>query len=62
MESILLTNQDIDGKYAAFDNQDNRNVVCVGDSYAFVFNEAVKKGFSSPIIVYIPENDIVNIY
>ena len=62
MDTILLIKQDIAGKYVALETRDSDNIICSGNSSIDVYNEAVKKGIPSPVIIYIPEKNLINIY
>ncbi len=47
-----------EGKHVAFENFACDNVVSCGDSYKAVYNEARKKGYSKPVLCFIPEKRV----
>lgn len=62
MNKPLVESIEYYGKYVALKSIDNNEIVGVGDTPQIAINEAAKKGFSNPLIVYIPEKDVDQIY
>lgn len=62
MEKVLVTTEEFNGRYVAMKDVDDNTIVGVGDDPEKALNDAVKKGFRNPVLLYIPERDIVHIY
>lgn len=62
MEKILVSTDEFNGRYVAMKSFDDNTIVGVGDDPEKALNEAEAKGFKNPILLYIPEKDIVHIY
>jgi hypothetical protein len=62
MEKILVTTDEFNGRYVAMKSFEDNTVVGVGDDPEKALNEAAEKGFKNPVLLYIPERDIVHIY
>jgi len=50
------------GKYVATRSFEDRTVISSGEDPIKVYNEAKERGADDPVIVYIPEKDMVQIY
>ena len=62
MEKILVTADEFNGRYVAMKSVDDNTIVGVGDDPENALREAEEKGFRNPILLYIPEKDLVHIY
>ena len=62
MEKILLTTNEFNGRYVAMKSVDDNTVVGVGDNPAEALKEAEAKGFRNPVLLYVPEKDLIQIY
>lgn len=63
MEPItLVTNKRYKGKYVAMRSFKDRTVVASGLKPVEVMARAVKKGVQSPVLLFVPEKNTVNIY
>jgi len=62
MEKILLTTNEFNGRYIAMKSVDDNTVVGVGDDPADALKEAAAKGFRNPVLLYVPEKDLIQIY
>jgi hypothetical protein len=62
MEKILVTTEEYNGRYVAMKSFDDNTIVGVGDNPEQALKEAESKGFKNPVLLYIPEKDIVHIY
>ncbi|HYA91593.1 MAG TPA: DUF5678 domain-containing protein [Thermodesulfobacteriota bacterium] len=62
MEKILVTTDEFNGRYVAMKSVDDNTIVGVGDNPEKALREAEGKGFENPILLYIPEKDLVHIY
>jgi hypothetical protein len=62
MERILVTTDEFNGRYVAMKSVEDNTIVGVGDDPERARREAEKKGFKKPVLLYIPEKDLVHIY
>lgn len=62
MEKILVTTDEFNGRYVATKSFDDPTIVGVGNDPEKALNDAEAKGFKNPVLLYIPEKDIVSIY
>ncbi len=62
MEKVLVTTDEYNGRYVAIKSFDDNTVVGVGDDPEEALKDAEAKGFKNPVLLYIPEKDIVHIY
>lgn len=62
MEKVLVTTDEYNGRYVALKSFDDNTIVGVGDNPEQAMKEAESKGFKNPVLIYIPEKDIVHIY
>ncbi|MEM3036099.1 MAG: DUF5678 domain-containing protein [Thermoplasmata archaeon] len=62
MEKLLVTTNDYNGLYVAMKSFDDNTIVGVGDIPEKALEDAEMKGFKNPVILYIPEEDVVHIY
>ena len=55
MDNVLVVNSDnYRGKYVATPDWDNNEVICSSEIPITAYNEAKEKGYSTPIILYVP--------
>jgi hypothetical protein len=62
MEKVLVTTDEYNGRYVAMKSFVNNTIVGVGDNPEEALKDAKAKGFKDPVLLYIPEKDIVHIY
>ncbi len=62
MEKILVTTSEYNGRYVAMKSFDDNTIVGVGDDPEKALKDAETKGFKNPVLLYIPEEDVVHIY
>ncbi|MBM4350126.1 MAG: hypothetical protein FJ106_09615 [Deltaproteobacteria bacterium] len=62
MEKILVTTDEFNGRYVAMKSIEDNTIVGVGDDPEKALREAEEKGFKNPVLLYIPEKDLVHIY
>ncbi|MCR4292314.1 MAG: DUF5678 domain-containing protein [Candidatus Kuenenia sp.] len=62
MEKILVNTDEFNGRYVAVKSFDDNTIVGVGDNPEIALKEAETKGFKDPVLVYVPEENIVHIY
>ena len=62
MEKVLVNTDEFNGRYVAMKSSEDNTIVGVGDNPEEALKDAEEKGFKNPILLYIPEKDIVHIY
>ena len=62
MAQTLVKDDQSNGKYIAIISMEDPVIISSGVDPKEVYNEAQKKGYPQPLIVYIPEKDMVQIY
>jgi hypothetical protein len=62
MERILVTTDEFNGQYVAMKSFDDNTIVGVGEDPEKALKDAETKGFKNPVLLYIPEKDLVHIY
>jgi hypothetical protein len=62
MERILVTTDEFNGRYVAMKSVDDNTIVGVGEDPGKALKDAESKGFKTPVLLYIPEKDLVHIY
>ena len=50
------------GKFVATKSFMDKEVITFGYDFDDVYEAAEKKGFEHPVVVFIPENDMIHIY
>ena len=50
------------GQYVAVESFTNRKVIAHGDDLVKVASEAKEKGADDPVVFYVPEKDVAQIY
>ncbi len=59
---ILISAEKYRGRYVALNSFNSRKVVASGVEPACVYKKAEGKGIKSPVIFYIPEKNMTQIY
>ena len=62
MEKILISTDEFNGRYVAMKSFEDNTIVGVGDDPENALKEAERKGVKNPVLLYVPEKDIVHIY
>ena len=62
MEKVLVNTDEYNGRYVAVKSFDDLTIVGVGDDPETALKDAVSKGCSDPVFLYIPEKELVHIY
>ncbi|MEW6418609.1 MAG: DUF5678 domain-containing protein [Nitrospirota bacterium] len=62
MEKVLVNTDEYNGRYVAMKSFDDHTVVGVGDDPETAMKEAISKGYINPVLLYIPEKEVVHIY
>jgi len=59
---VLAKNDKYTGKYVAMKDFDKHTIVSSGSTPTEAYNKALKKGYNNPVITYVPEKGMVQIY
>ncbi len=62
MEQTLLQTDRYNGRWVAMKSFENHTVVGVGDDPEAALHDARAHGHENPVILYIPEKEVVYIY
>jgi len=62
MEKALVTTEEFNGRYVAMKDFDDNTVVGVGNDPDKALEDAASKGYENPVLLYVPEKEIVHIY
>ena len=62
MEKILVSTDEFSGRYVAMKSFEDNTIVGVGDDPERALKEAEARGFNNPVLLYVPEKDLVHIY
>lgn len=63
MNNVLLKDGNkYSGNYVATKSFSDRAVINYGKDLSSVYNEAVKRGIVNPVVFYVPEKNMVQIY
>ena len=59
---VLVANKKYIGKYVAMKSFTDRTVVASGKDHDGVVDRAQKKGIMFPVVIFVPEKDMIHIY
>lgn len=59
---LLNGSEEYCGQYVAVKSFTNRKVIAHGDDLVKVTSEAKEKGAGDPVVFYVPEKDVAQIY
>ena len=62
MDQTLVKEKKYCGQYVVIKDLNEPTVISHGDDPQKIYQEAIKKGFAEPIILFIPTKDMVQIY
>ena len=62
MVQTLLKDNKCNGKFVAFKNFKDHAVIGEGNTPQQAYNKALEKGFTNPVITFVPAKDMVQIY
>jgi hypothetical protein len=62
MEQTLITERKYNGRYVAIRDFKDNTVISDGETPQEVYEKAIEKGFSDPVILFVPLKDMVQIY
>jgi len=61
MEKLLINTDEFNGRYVAMKSFDDNSIVGIGDTPEEALKDAERNGFKDPVLLYIPEKDVVHI-
>ena len=62
MEQTLLKTDKYNGRYVAMKSFEDHTIVGVGDEPDAALQDARAHGHENPVLLYIPEKEVVHIY
>lgn len=62
MEQTLITERKYNGRYVALKDFKDSTVVSDGKTPQEAYEKAIGKGFKEPVILFVPDKDMVQIY
>lgn len=62
MTKVLVKTDKYNGRYVAMKSFNDNTIVGSGEDPESALKEAAEKGFKDPVLIYIPEKDLVHIY
>ena len=62
MEKIMVNTDKYNGRYVAMKSFDDYTIVGVGDDPEAALKDAKSKGCKEPVLLYVPEKELVHIY
>ncbi len=62
MEKILVNTNEYNGRYVAMKSFDDNTIIGVGKNPQKALKDAEKNGFKDPVILYVPEENVIHIY
>lgn len=62
MDTILVKTNEYNGRYVAMKSFEDHAVIGVGDDPEAAIKDALMKGYKDPVLLYIPEQEMVHIY
>jgi hypothetical protein len=62
MEKVLINSDQYNGRYVALKSFDDNTIIGAGDDPETAIKEALSKGYHDPVLLYVPEKEIVHIY
>jgi hypothetical protein len=62
MERVLINTNEYNGRYVAIKSFDDFTTVGAGDVPETALKDAQLKGYDNPVLLYVPENEVVHIY
>ncbi len=52
---VICGNKKYEGKHVAFADFNSKKVIASGSSHKVVYEKAIKKGFQTPVLCFIPQ-------
>jgi len=62
MEQVLIKEKKYSGQYVVIKDLTDPTVIAAGNDPQKIYLEAKEKGFTEPIILFVPDKDLVQIY
>ena len=62
MEQVLIKEKKYCGQYVIIKDFDEPTVIAYGDDPQKIYEEAIRKGYPEPVILFVPAKDMVQIY
>ena len=62
MEQVLIKEKKFEGKYVAVEDFEHPLPIADGKNPQEVYESAVKMGFLTPLIIYVPVQGMIHIY
>jgi len=62
MDQVLIKEEKYCGQYVALKDYGNPEIIASGKDPGQVYDAAVKDGFLDPVIVFVPDKNMVQIY
>ncbi len=62
MEKVMVNTDKYNGRYVAMKSFDDHTIIGVGDDPETAIKDAKLKGCKEPVLLYIPEKELVHIY
>jgi len=62
MEKVLVNTNEYNGRYVAMKGFDDNTIIGVGKNPQKALKDAEQKGFKDPVILYVPEENVIHIY
>ena len=62
MENLLVKTNEYNGRYVALRSFEDHTVIGVGDNPKSALKDAKANGVEDPVLVYVTEEDTVDIY
>lgn len=61
-KKVIVNNKKYVGKYVAMVSFNNKSVVASGKDPVKVKHRAEQKGVPSPVVMYVPDKDVYNVF
>ncbi|MFH1825678.1 MAG: DUF5678 domain-containing protein [bacterium] len=62
MDQVLIKDKRYSGQYVVIKDFNDPTIIASGDDPEMIYEEAVGKGHREPVIVFVPDKDMVQIY
>ena len=62
MGMTMVKTDEYNGRYVAMKGFEDHTVIGVGDDPEAAIKDALAKGYKEPVLLYIPEKEMVHIY
>jgi len=59
---VIVNNKKYAGKYVAMESFNKKTVVASGFNPTAVLHRAEQKGYKSPVVIYVPDKKMFNVY